>query len=237
VTANSREKTKPLIVITTALAIVVAVALIIFFYKVSTEPGYWTLNISQNGLGLGSVTPNGTVQVPMRQPGVNVTATLYGWDGFNGWLFDGKQENGTLNSYSQPTVFIPRQQGGSNHTLEAQFVVGTPPIYPIGPAQVIVNAGEYQAYNFTVPSGTGKILDVFNSTGIIQVYVMNSANFTYWQNGLAANAVYSSGQVTNGYIDNVVLPSSGTYYLIYDNTKGLNSCTIDSQASYFYVPP
>lgn len=87
------------------------------------EVKYWILKISPSDsiLSAGSVTPNGTVYVPLNQAGINVTAVATGINGFMGWVLDGK----TLNN-SNSTIFVPKQQANSIHTLEAQFVYGTP---------------------------------------------------------------------------------------------------------------
>jgi hypothetical protein len=227
--AKSGKKTK----IIAAIAIVILVLVSVTFYLSYTHQdgiGSWTLNVLNADFS-NSVTPNGTIQVSIIQDGISVTATPHGLNGFMYWLFDDKKTGD-----NNPTIFIPRQMPGSNHTLKAQFVIGTPVIRLIGDKQVTVNSGGYQAYKFIIPSGAGSFSDVFNATGKIQVYVMDSTNFASWQNGQNATATYSSGQVTNGQFDNVSL-QSGTYYLIYDNTVGSTTLTIDSQANYYYIPP
>jgi hypothetical protein len=75
--------------------------------------------------GDNSVTPNGTIQIPLIQNGITVTAEAHGIDGFMDWRFDGE-----LLQNNSPTISIPIQQAGSTHTLEAIFVKGTPALTP-----------------------------------------------------------------------------------------------------------
>lgn len=229
------KKTK-LIIATVTVIVLLVLALSIVLYNnllfQQSDSGYWTLKISPT-TGTDAITPNGTIRVPMNQAGINVTAKPHGWNGLMYWTLDG---NGTQTGNSSITIFVPRQSAGSHHTLEAQFVAGTPPLTPLATKPVTIKAGTYKAYNFTFPSGTGQIIDIYNATVPIRVYVMNSANFTAWQNGQPTSSIYSA-QASNGYIDNVVLPSNGTYYLIYDNTNVTTSVTVNSQANYFYIPP
>lgn len=93
---------------------------------------------------------------------------------------------------------------------------------------VTVNAGAYEDYQFVVPSGASSIQvsGSFTASGgsgnDIKVYIMDSINFINWQNGHSANTYYNSGQVTTSTIS-ATLPSSGTYYLVYDNTFSIIS--------------
>jgi hypothetical protein len=84
---------------------------------------YWTLNILPT-TGTNIVTPNGTIEIPMGQSGITVTATPDSQCGFIDWMLDYKVIG------NSPTVFIPTQQEGSNHTLEAYFAHETPIISP-----------------------------------------------------------------------------------------------------------
>ena len=225
------KKTKLIIATVTAIILLVlALSIALYSNVFSQASGYWTLKISPT-TGTDAVTPNGTIQVPMNQAGINVTVKPHGWNGLMYWILDGAQ---TANS--SYTIFVPRQTEGSHHTLEAQFVAGTPPLNEIATKPATLKAGTYQAYNFTIPSGTGQIIDIYNATVPIRVYVMNSADFTVWQNGQPANSYYSA-QASNGYIDNVRLPLSGVYFLVYDNSDGATTVTVNSQANYFYIPP
>lgn len=223
---------------TVILVILIAVVSVFVVFLVnqplnpSSQTGYWILNVSTLYSGAGKVQPNGTVYVPMNQTGLNVTATPSGWNGFMDWKFDGSKVNSTSS-----TIFVPRQQKGTNHTLEAEFIMGTPPIYQIVTGNMTINANSFKAYNFTVPSGAGSISDTFSCNGTIRVYVMDSENFANWQNKQIALSYYDSGQVTNGKIDNLALPSSGTYFLVYYNNNDTTAKTVTSYASFFYIPP
>jgi hypothetical protein len=200
----------------------------------SGATGFWVLIISTAGGGL--VTPNGTVYVPMNQSGINVTATPSGWNGLLDWKLDGSQ----VNSGSATTIFVPRQQENSSHTLEADFVRGTPTPNSIVDGTFSVNASSFAAYNFTIPQS---IWNEVSSASVsisndykIRVYIMDSANFADWQNGLNASSYYNSGE-TNNFTINVDLPASGTYFLIFDNTFDANSQkNVTAQVFYFYVP-
>jgi len=88
----------------------------------SSQNAYWTIDISPTS-GRDLVTPNGTIRVQLNQSGITVTADATGINGFGGWNFDGQA---VVNANS--TIFVPKQKAYSNHTLEAQFIVGTPPL-------------------------------------------------------------------------------------------------------------
>jgi hypothetical protein len=86
---------------------------------------------------------------------------------------------------------------------------------------ITVNVGLYYV-QFTIPSDAFDIQISGNFTGSsgnnIRVYVMDEANFNNWGvNGSDFHPDYDSGQVATGNI-NATLRSSGTYYLVYDNS-------------------
>jgi len=93
---------------------------------------------------------------------------------------------------------------------------------------VTVNAGNYEYYQFSVPSGASavSVSGSFTASGgsgnDIIVYVMDYTNFVNWQNGHSASAYYNSGQVTTETIS-TSLPAGATYYLVYSNTFSILS--------------
>lgn len=119
------KRNRPILVFATAALLVGVTALIattLFLNQISTpqhSDRYWNLNISSS-FG-GYVTPNGTVHVPMNQTGINVTAVPEGNNGFMWWRLDRE-----IVQNQSSTIFLPRQEANSNHTLEAVFVIGTP---------------------------------------------------------------------------------------------------------------
>jgi hypothetical protein len=84
---------------------------------------------------------------------------------------------------------------------------------------ITVNSGSYNSYQFTAPSGaTGiSISGSFTASGgsgnDIDVYVMDQSDFTNWENGHQASALYDSGQETTGNF-NVALTPGVTYDLV-----------------------
>jgi hypothetical protein len=86
-----------------------------------------------------------------------------------------------------------------------------------------VNAGSYEYYSFTVPSGASdiQVSGSFTASGgsgnDIRIYILDSTSFVNWKNGHSVSTYYNSGQMTTGTIT-ATLPSGGTYYLVYDNT-------------------
>jgi hypothetical protein len=120
------------VVVASSLVIIVALCIVAFFCYQTTigtpkTVGYWALSI--RALGCGHTTPNGTLQVPMNQTAINVTAFADEYSSFICWFFDGE----TLADHSD-TVTIQRQQANSNHTLEASFGCGTPPMPTLTPS-------------------------------------------------------------------------------------------------------
>jgi len=86
---------------------------------------------------------------------------------------------------------------------------------------ITVDAGLYYV-QFILPSGAFDVQVSGNFTvgggNNIRVYVMDEPNFQNWGvNGFEFSPDYDSGQVATGNI-NATLSSSGTYYLVYDNS-------------------
>jgi len=112
----------------------------------------------------------------------------------------------------------------------------TPAVFPIMEGNFTVNAGSYKDYNFTVPSdfsrvwvgGTFTVSD--GAVSGIRVYIMDSANFTNWQNGQIANNYYDSGQANSGNVTTTTLLSR-TYYLVFDNTFSAASKNVTSDVN------
>jgi hypothetical protein len=243
-----------LIAFAAVLLVVVASVLVLiafFAYQKSAQPSvdYWILNVSIHENMGGYVTPNGTIQVPLNQTGITVTATPTGWNGFMYWILDGAQ---VPNDNHSSTIFVPRQRANSTHTIEAQFVIGTPPIFPVFSGNystnVTIDAGEYKAYNFSVPSGSpyGAVSGYFGTSGdnqTIRVYIMNSANFVRWQDGLTLHSspptlmFYGSGEATNDTITAQFPVGGGTFFIVFDNTFDTAAAkSVNANASFYYIP-
>lgn len=133
---EKRSKRTKVIFATTALLVVIAalVSVAFFMNQTSTKPlesGYWILDISPSDptFSTGYVEPNGTVHVPMNETGIAITATPIGINGFMYWRLDGE-----IVENQSSTIFVPKQQVNSSHTLEAVFVIGTPTLPPPTPS-------------------------------------------------------------------------------------------------------
>ncbi|OGH05847.1 MAG: hypothetical protein A2W22_06775 [Candidatus Levybacteria bacterium RBG_16_35_11] len=117
------KRTKIVFAITSLLVITAALVIVTFFMNQNSnqelESGYWILNISTTPPGAGTVTPNGTIYVPLNQLGINVTAAPKGGNGFHFWILDGEE----LADRSS-TIFVPKQALNSTHTLQANFILG-----------------------------------------------------------------------------------------------------------------
>ncbi len=237
----TNKATKIILAIIASLIIFVALLSAMFLInqlvtKQQPTVDYWIINISPTWAG-GYVIPNGTIYVPMNQTGIAVTAHPTGWNGFYHWILDGEQiEN------QSSTIFVPRQQANSTHTLGAQFIQGTPPVRQIVHGLITVNASSYRAYNFTIPSepSQAEVSGHFTASGGngigINVYIMDSDNFTSCQNCQNASQYYDSGESTNSSI-RVNLPSRGTYYIVYDNTFDNSSQkNVDTDMYSAYIP-
>jgi hypothetical protein len=102
---------------------------------------------------------------------------------------------------------------------------------------ITINAGSYVYYKFTVPSSAFNIRVEGGVTSIsgdyFKVYIIDSTNFFYWQNGLVVSTYYGSEYVTRLGLANA-LPPGGTYYLVIDNTFSKNSLTVIIQATLTY---
>jgi hypothetical protein len=117
----------------------------------------------------------------------------------------------------------------------------TPVVSSIVDATFTVDSGSYTYYNFTVYSGptNAAIPDTVQGTfnvsngqeNTIRVYIMDGANFEDWKNGFDSNKYYDSGESSDGSVT-ATLSSSGTYYLVFDNTYSAISKSVTTQVSY-----
>jgi hypothetical protein len=117
----------------------------------------------------------------------------------------------------------------------------TPTVSTIVDGNFKVNSDSYVYYNFTVYSGpsNAKISDTVQGTfnvsdgqeKTIRVYIMDGANFEDWKNGLDSNKYYDSGESSAGSVT-ATLSSSGTYYLVFDNTYSAISKSVTTQVDY-----
>jgi hypothetical protein len=110
-------------------------------------------------------------------------------------------------------------------------------------AVVTVGARTYESYQINVPDGatgitvTGSFTASGGSGNDIEVFVLDSIDYTNWVNGHQVSAYYDSGQVTTNTL-NVQLPGSGTYYLVYSNTFSLlSSKDVNTQVNLNYQIP
>lgn len=106
---------------------------------------------------------------------------------------------------------------------------------------VAVVAGNYTAFEVTVPAGATRVMvkGSFTSSGGpvpgIQVYLMGSSSFASWLGSHSFFAYYDSGRETHGTIS-ASLPPGGTYYLIYSNTfSNLAPKAVQTVASLSYT--
>jgi hypothetical protein len=117
----------------------------------------------------------------------------------------------------------------------------TPIARGIVSGNVMVNVGSYVSRNFTVPSmiSNARVDGTFAVSGGIQntikLYIMDGASFVDWQNGLQASMFYDSGEANSGNVT-ATLPSTGTYYLVFDNTFSAASKNVTAYAHFFYFP-
>lgn len=90
-------------------------------------------------------------------------------------------------------------------------------------ATITVQPGSWDYYTVTTtssmssPSLSGSFTASGGSGNDIYVYVMDATDYVNWSNGHQVTPLYNSGKVTTANF-NVSLGSSGTYYLVYDNT-------------------
>jgi hypothetical protein len=102
---------------------------------------------------------------------------------------------------------------------------------------VTIGASSYVYYKFTVPSRAFNIVVEGGVTSIsgnyFRIYIMDSTNFFYWQNGQRVNPHYSSEYITRMGLANT-LPPDGIYYLVIDNTFSINSQTVVIQTTLTY---
>ena len=105
-----------------------------------------------------------------------------------------------------------------------------------------VNASAYVDYQFTIPPNASSIhvsgtftVQGGSGNGII-VYIFDSTNFDNYENGSYFGALYQSAQTTTASISSN-LDSSGTYYLVLDNTLSTTQKTVNIQANATYFTP
>ena len=101
-----------------------------------------------------------------------------------------------------------------------------------------VDAGKYLDFQFNIPSdaSTIEVGGNFSTSGSFNdfdVYIFDSANFTYYEKGQAFTALYQSGEVPSAQI-NAAIVSGGNYYLVLDNTFSPNSQTVNIKADVAY---
>jgi hypothetical protein len=106
---------------------------------------------------------------------------------------------------------------------------------------IAVNAGNYQSYRVTAPTGaynlqlSGSFTASGGSGNDIVVLIMDETNYVNWQNGHQASAYYNSGQVTTKSFS-VNLPTGGAYYLVYSNTfSTFSDKNVNTQANLGYT--
>jgi hypothetical protein len=109
---------------------------------------------------------------------------------------------------------------------------------------VTVPAGAYLDYQFTIPSDAQKnsvsLSLEFTAQGgdnDIKVYVLDSIDFSYYQNGQNYTSLYQSGRITTaGFSMNI--PTNGTYYLVLDNKFSMTTPkNVNVQAAVSYFTP
>jgi hypothetical protein len=169
------------------VALVLSLVVVRYYWTIQRigQVGYWTLNISPT-LGPDLVTPNGTIRVPLIQTGINVTAIATGINGFMGWVLDGRNVPD-----ASSTIFVPKQNAFSNHTLEAKFVLGTPPIIyssslvgiNIPESNGILNTsqGETIQVNLTLTSMTSEQITV-PVEDLLMTYYNATIDYSRWVN-------------------------------------------------------
>jgi len=105
---------------------------------------------------------------------------------------------------------------------------------------VKVGAGSYFDYPFTIPPNASSIhvsgtFSVQGGSGIV-VYIFDSTNFGNYENGAYFGGLYQSSQTTTASIS-TNLDTSGTYYLVLDNTASTMAQTVNIQATATYFTP
>ena len=224
--SKSNKKSRGLSLLVISIVLVAsAVALILV---TDNQNSYWTLNIdTPNGW---NVTPNGTIQVATNQESINVTVNKAPYGASGWWRLDGSDY-----SSFEGTITVPKQAMGSNHTLKVIWVQPTPALVPITKGETHIDAGDYQAYNFTAPEGMkSSIAADVNSSSSIKVYVMDEANFAVWRTEKSADYIAKMG--ANCTIDYLSLPMEGVYYLVLDNTGDQKGCTVSATVILQYTP-
>jgi hypothetical protein len=113
----------------------------------------------------------------------------------------------------------------------------TPALEIIVNGNLTVNASSYEYYDFTVSihiSPTVQGTFTVSSGEKIRVYIMDSANFTDWQNKRPARMYYDSGESSSGNVT-ATLPSGGNYVLVYDNTFSATSKKVTTQVYGWHI--
>jgi hypothetical protein len=123
--------------------------------------------------------------------------------------------------------------------LNKTYPPSTPVTEIIVDGNLTVNSGSYVYYNFTVFIGHlhPTVQGTFTVSGNdqkIRVYIMDSANFTNWQDTRNASKYYDSGESNSGNIT-ATLPV-GNYDLVYDNTFSATPKNVTTQAHSWYIP-
>lgn len=109
-------------------------------------------------------------------------------------------------------------------------------IYAVENGEFSVPPGHYTYSSFGVPSAYSdvRVTGTFvASGGTVEVYIMNEANFTSWQNSGIPNASYDSGNTYSGTIY-ASLSSGTTYYVVYDNHSSSNISNIQANITMHY---
>jgi hypothetical protein len=210
------------------VSIVLVASVVALVLVADNQFSYWTLNIDASKEW--NVTPNGTIHVLANLESVNVTVNKAQF-GASGWW---RLDNSDYTSF-EGTITVPKQAAGSNHTLKVIWIDPTPALIPIANGETRINAGDYQAYNFTGPENmkSSIVVDV-NASSSIKVYVIDEANFDVWKNTKTAQYILRTG--ANATVNYLSLLSEGVYYLVLDNTSGQNTCTVSANATLQYTP-
>jgi len=97
----------------------------------------------------------------------------------------------------------------------------------VGTGAITVRAASYAYYTLAVPAGAKNVTlqGRFRAAGgignDIEVFLLSQDDYTNWQNGHAARALYNSGKVTVGEVGAVLPNVAGTYYLVFNNKFSL----------------
>ena len=126
-----------------------------------------------------------------------------------------------LLSSDSPTAQAVQEMVGWKHDqqiLDAAFTIGPHNFryykfsLPAGSVNVAV-IGQFA----TLKEDSRKDKDSQNQDNDVEVYVLNEAAFTVWQNGFATSSLYESGRVGQGAIRDELPAGEGIYYLVFSN--------------------